>query len=58
MNELYWYTLNKVFCCKTEGDFYEFELTKTGKLIVIYLNKDADKRKIDIKSQWFIHIIN
>ena len=51
MNELHLYTLNKVFCCKTEGDFYEFELTKTGKLIVIYLNKDADKRKIDIKSQ-------
>jgi hypothetical protein len=48
MNELHCYTLNGTFCCKTEGYFYEFELTKTGNVIVTDLNVDVDKRKIKI----------
>ena len=48
MNELHCYTLNGTFCCKAEGYFYEFELTKTGNVIVTDLDKDVDKRKIKI----------
>ena len=48
INELHCYTLNGTFCCKSEGYYYEFELTKIGNVIITDLNKDIDKRKIKI----------
>ena len=48
INELHCYTLNGTFCCKAEGYFSEFDLTKKGNVVVTDLNKDVDKRKIKI----------